>query len=214
MKDLQKLMGPEGNVGAIKLIGGQEAPVPEASPRTAAAPPRSGHLSGRRHLARSSVPSPGDPPVILHTFASEMCRSRWEERRRALCRDDHGIRLRSSHVLSRPPPAAPPPPPRLRGQRPAAVGASRRSSITDESLPQTGTHMWLCCILQRTRLHPGPGRRHVFRTHCSVESNSDPAACRAVCSDFSGLPFCKLFFFSFSDNKKLQIIRTKMFKAK
>lgn len=111
LKDLQKLMGPEGNVGAIKLIGGQEAPVPEASPRTAAAPPRSGHLSGRRHLARSSVPSPGDPPVILHTFASEMCRSRWEERRRALCRDDHGIRLRSSHVLSRPPPAGRPPPP-------------------------------------------------------------------------------------------------------
>lgn len=113
LKHLQKLMGPEGHAGAIKLIGGQEAPAPEASPRTAAAPPRSGHLPGRRHLARSSVPSPGDPPVILHTFASEMCRCRCGERRRALCRDG-GVSLRSSHVPSRPLPAGPPLP-RLRG---------------------------------------------------------------------------------------------------
>ena len=57
-----------------------------------------------------------------------------------------------------------------------------------------GTHMWLCCILQRTRFNSGP-KRHVFRTHCRAESSRALATCSCVCSDFFGLSFCKLFLF-------------------
>lgn len=113
----------------------------------------------------------------------------------ALCRDDR-ISPRSSHVLGFLPPSGSP---WLRGCRTQLWSVLPGGSVLVSLLLQMrafyrqGTHMWLCCILQRTRFNSGPSNTCLGLT--AVRKARDLATCSAVCSGFFGLPFCKLFFF-------------------